>query len=146
MIPQATHKGSFSQDFGIDVECYVLDDDSKTAVISQRGMGAALRLGEGGASLPRFVSGKVVSEALGGELIEKLSNPLIFNVSPPVGNVAATIQAKGYDVALLIDICKAIVTAHIEGRLLKSQENIARQAQLIINASAKTGIKWLVYA
>lgn len=37
---------------------YVLDDDQKTAVISQRGMGAALGLGKLGGRIPRFVKGE----------------------------------------------------------------------------------------
>ena len=42
---KATHKGNFKDDFGIDVDCYVLNDEQKTAVISQRGMGEAIGLG-----------------------------------------------------------------------------------------------------
>lgn len=143
---QATHKGNFKKDFGIDVDCYVLNDKAKTAVISQRGMGAALKLGEGGRSLPRFVSGKTASEALGGELLEKIANPLVFQGAPPVGNMPAPGPTYGYDVTILIDVCKAIVTAEAEGRLLKSQANIAKQAHVILSASAKAGIKGLVYA
>ncbi len=44
----ATHKGNFKEEFGLNVECYVLNDERKSAVISQRGMGAALGLGDGG--------------------------------------------------------------------------------------------------
>ena len=142
---QATHKGSFQEDFGIDVECYVLNDEKKTAVISQRGMGSALNLGEGGRSLPRFVAGKVISEAIGPELLEKIANPLIFNGLAQVGTFPAPSTVHGYDVTMLIDICKAIVTARMQGKLLKSQDNIANQAQIILNASAKSGIQNLVY-
>ena len=145
-MPQATHKGNFKEDFGIDVDCYVLDDDSKTAVISQRGMGAALKLGEGGSSLPRFVAGKVISEALGGELLQKLDNPLIFRGAPLGGNSPVVDRIFGYEVTILIDLCKAIVAAEADGRLLRSQSNIAKQAHIILNASAKAGIKGLVYA
>jgi hypothetical protein len=144
--PQATHKGNFKEDFGIDVDCYVLNDDAKTAVISQRGMGAALRLGEGGRSLPRFVAGKTVSEALGGELLEKLNNPLIFKGPPVGGNMPPMGPIYGYDVTILIDVCKALVKAESEGKLLRSQNNIAKQAHVILGASAKAGIKGLVYA
>src|SRR5688500_15749330 len=42
--PKATHRGNFKEEFGIDVECYVLDDEQKTAVISKRGMSAAIGL------------------------------------------------------------------------------------------------------
>jgi len=145
-LPQATHKGNFKDDFGIDVDCYVLNDEAHTAVISQRGMGAALKLGEGGRSLPRFASGKVVSEALGVELREKLDNPLVFKGPPVVGNAPPIGSVYGYDVTILIDVCKAVVAAEAEGRLLKSQSNIAKQAHVILNASAKAGIKGLVYA
>lgn len=145
-LPQATRKGNFKEDFGIDVDCYVLNDDARTAVISQRGMGAVLKLGEGGRSLPRFVAGKVVSEALGGELLEKLDKPLVFKGPPLGGNAPAVERIYGYDVTILIDICKAIVNAEADGKLLKSQANIAKQAHVILNASAKAGIKGLVYA
>lgn len=143
---RATHRGSFKDEFGIDVECYVLDDEQKTAVISQRGMGAALGLsGSSGASLPRFLGGGNVAPYVGAELTEKLANPLIFQWSSVVLNMPLT-TIYGYDVTILIDICKAIITAFDEGKLAKRQEHIARQAHVVLNASAKAGIKGLVYA
>lgn len=39
---KALYKGNFKEDFGFDVECYVLNNDDRTPVISQRGMAAAL--------------------------------------------------------------------------------------------------------
>jgi hypothetical protein len=41
---------------------------------------------------------------------------------------------------------KTIIKAAAAGALLKRQDNIVRQAQVIVNASAKAGIKGLVYA
>ncbi|MFL9993303.1 P63C domain-containing protein [Paraburkholderia sediminicola] len=144
--PQVTHKGNFKQDFGIDVECYVLNDEHKTAVISQRGMGLAIGLkNESGQAFPRFVQGKGISAALGAELLDKINNPLIFNATSPGAN-AVEQKGHGYDVTILIDICKAIVQAEADGKLLSSQANIAKQAHIILNASAKAGIKGLVYA
>ena len=50
---KATHKGNFLDAIGIDIDCYVLNDAQKTAVISQRGMASALQLaGGGGTALP----------------------------------------------------------------------------------------------
>jgi hypothetical protein len=144
--PQATHKGSFKADFGIDVECYVLNDDAKTAVISQRGMGAAIGLGVGGSRLPSFVKGKTISQYVGHELSQKLENPLIFQGPSAGGTLPPVSKIHGYDVTILIDVCKAIVSAESDGKLLKSQANIAKQAHVILNASAKAGIKGLVYA
>src|SRR5439155_17227010 len=86
---RATHKGNFKEQFGIDVDCYVLDDAQKTAVISQRGMGAALGMGVSGSRLPTFVNGKRMAPYVGQELREKLENPLVFQTpgrgqnSPP---------------------------------------------------------------
>ena len=39
-----SHTGNFIEHFGVDVDCYVLKDKTKTAVISQRGMGQAIGL------------------------------------------------------------------------------------------------------
>jgi hypothetical protein len=143
---KATHKGNFKQEIGIDVDCYVLDDEQKTAVISQRGMGAALGLSQGsGASLPRFVKGNTIAPLLGGELGEKLANPLVFQWPGLVANEPPSV-VHGYDVAVLIDICKAIVQAEADGKLLRRHQNIAKQAHIILGASAKAGIKGLVYA
>ncbi len=143
---RATHRGNFKDDFGIDVECYVLDDEQKTAVISQRGMGAALGLGQtGGAYLPRFLRGEKIAPHVGAELRQKIEKPLVFQWSDPASKQPpATVY--GYDVTILIDVCKAIIKADGEGKLLKRQEHIVKQAQVILSASAKAGIKGLVYA
>lgn len=144
--PQATHKGNFQNDFGIDVECYVLNDEQKTAVISQRGMGTALGLTTSGQSFIRFAAGKAISPFLGAEVQEKIAKPLKFQWVPRGADKQPPGELNGYDVTLLIDVCKAIVTAESEGKLLSSQQGIARQAHIILNASAKAGIKGLVYA
>ena len=143
-VPRATHKGSFKQEFGIDVECYVLNDEARTAVISQRGMGQALGFStQGGGRLPRFISGKSIAPYLGLELRDKLTKPLIFQ-GPPA--VSGSPKVHGFDVTLLIDVCKAIVAADADGKVLTRQKRIAKQAHIILNASAKAGIKGLVYA
>lgn len=145
-LPMATHKGSFKEDFGIDVECYVLNDNQKTAVISQRGMGEALGLGRGsGGRLPAFVKGEKIVPYIGRELSQKLDNPLIFQGLPTVASVPQP-RIYGYDVTILIDICKAVISAEADSKLLARQRHIARQAHIIVNASAKAGIKGLVYA
>ena len=51
----------------------------------------------------------------------------------------------GYDVTVLIDLCKAVIKAESEGKLLARQQHIARQAHVILGASAKAGITDLVY-
>ena len=145
-ILKATHKGNFKNDFGIDVECYVLNDENKTAVISQRGMGEALGIGGFGSRLPRFINGKTISKYIGPELREKLENPLIFQLMMAGRDSTTGTNIHGYDVTILIDLCKAIIAAEADGKLLDSQLGIAKQAHIILSASAKAGIQGLVYA
>lgn len=142
---KATHKGNFQEEFGIDVDCFVLNDDAKTAVIHQRGMGQAIGFGEGGSKFTRFVSGKKISEYIGPELRKKLEKPIVFQGLPGGPGVPPS-TTHGYDVTVLIDVCKAIIQADADGKLQKNQTHVARQAHVVLGASAKSGIKGLVYA
>lgn len=139
---QATHKGNFKEEFGIDVECYVLNDTNKTAVISQIGMGRTLGLSSRGNAFPRFLSSKAMTETLGAELLEKLSKPVKFQGEG--GGAGQLIH--GFDVTLLIDVCRCILDADLKGLLATNQKPVAKQASIIIGASAKAGIQGLVYA
>ena len=112
--PTAIRRGNFKEEFGFDVECYVLDDEQKTAVISLRGLAVALGFaGDSGSRLPSFINGARVAPYVGRELREKLDNPLVFQQLAPGANVPAP-TAHGYDVTLLIDLCKAIIQAESE--------------------------------
>ncbi len=110
-------------------------------------MGAALGFSkQSGARFPRFINAKSISAYIGPELKEKLENPIVFQgPDTKVGDPSA-VKLYGFDVTLLIDVCKAIVKAEAEGQLTANQQFIARQAHVILNASAKAGIKGLVYA
>lgn len=141
---KVSHRGNFKGELGVDVDCYVLGDETKTAVISQRGMGAALGFSDGGSRLPRFLSRKSIADYVGPELRQKLENPLVFQI-PNVGP-GATVQAHGYNAAILIDLCKAILEADRDGALHPSQRAVAKQAAIIVGASAKLGIQHLVYS
>ena len=144
-LPRATHKGNFKDDFGFDVDCYVLDDAQKTAVVSQRGMAAAIGLSERGNAFVRFARSKSMVPHVGAQLRAKVENPLIFQWGTG-GAQQPPSAINGYDVILLVDICKSILNAETEGELSANQAHLARQARVIINASAKAGIKGLVYA
>ena len=146
-MPRATHKGSFKEEFGIDVDCYVLNDEAHTAVISQRGMAQALGFSpQGGGRFPRFLGGKNISPYIGLDLRQKLTQPVIFQSPTVVSGVGPSGRVYGFDVTILIDVCKAIVAAVNDSKLLPNQRGIAKQAHVILNASAKAGIKGLVYA
>jgi hypothetical protein len=53
---------------------------------------------------------------------------------------------NGFDVNVLIDLCQAIVQAEATGNRGERFNRVARQAHIIIGASAKLGITNLVYA
>ena len=139
----ATHKGSFLEDFGLDIECYVLNDPGKTAVISQRGMGQAIGFSRRGSRLTVFVGSKTMADYIGRDLREKINNPFVFQPS----KAAARLAANGYDATILIDLCTAILNAKADGKLKGSRYNkMIEQAEIILVASAKNGIRQLVYA
>jgi hypothetical protein len=144
---RASHKGSFLKDLGVDVDCYVLEDATKTAVISQRGMGQAIGFSRRGSRLAVFINSKTMEGYIGRDLRDKIENPLIFQ---PPGAAAAspvTSRANGYDAGILIDICNAILAAKADGKLSGSRyERMTEQAQILVSASAKNGIRQLVYA
>ncbi|WP_161487730.1 P63C domain-containing protein, partial [Rhodanobacter sp. FW510-R10] len=94
----------------------------------------------------RFTAGKSIAPFLGAEVQEKIQNPLKFQWSPRGAEKQFPGDIHGYDVTLLIDICKAIIAAETNGSLRPSQAGIAQQAHIILGASAKAGIKGLVYA
>jgi len=143
-LPRATHKGSFKEEFGTDVDCYVLNDPQKTPVISQRGMGQALGLALRGNAFPRFLSSKAMTGVIGADLREKIDNPLLFQWES--GGAAPPLLVNGFDATILIDVCKAVLQADSDDRLAKNQKLVPKNAQIILNASAKAGIKGLIYA
>lgn len=142
---RATHKGNFQQELGIDVDCYVLDDVQKTAVISQTGMARALGLSPRGNALPRFLGSRAMAIVVGAELRQKIENPLKFQWGAGgAGMPPATIH--GFNATLLIDLCNAITAAETDRKLSARYRNIANQAHIILGASGKLGITRLVYA
>lgn len=53
-------------------------------------------------------------------------------------------EGVGYEATLLLDICDAYLRARLDGKLLKVQETLAKQAEIITRACAKVGIIALI--
>ena len=141
---KATHRGNF-REFGIDVECYVLNNNQKSAVISQGGMAVALGFKNGTAYCFRhFMECKVIDSYLGVELRKKIENPVKFKL--PNMEPRNPSEIFGYDVSVLTEICKAIASADKDDVLLAHQKPIAKQAAIILGASAELGMQNLVYS
>jgi hypothetical protein len=140
-------KGNFQEEFGVDVDCYVLDDEQKTAVVSKRGMGQAIGFSKRGDRLSSFVNSRTMLDHIGRELREKIEKPIVFQTSSAAAENPISAQAYGYDATILIDLCKSILAARADGKLAaKRYEKMARHAEIVLTASAKSGIKGLVYA
>jgi len=142
---KATNRGNFMEEFGVDVDCYVLDDATRTAVISQTGMARAIGLIGRGNALPRFLGSQAMVEALGAELAERFKNPFKFQWGSGGAEQPPT-EVHGFVATDLIDLCKAIVAADAADKLKPQQKKLATNAAIIISASAKSGIRDLVYA
>lgn len=141
------HRGSFQEHFGIDVDCYVLDDHQKTAVISKRGMGPAIGLSKRGDRLTVFVNSKNMAGYIGRDLKEKIEKPIIFQRTGSAAENPISDQTHGYDATVLIDICTSVIAARNDGKLTGARyDKMVQHAQIILSASAKSGIRGLVYA
>ena len=84
---------------------------------------------------------------IGGDLRDKLENPIVFQRHAVAARNSLSARAHGYDASVLIDLCNAVVDAHNDGKLrAKRYERLVQQAQIINGAAAKNGIRQLVYA
>lgn len=142
---KATHKGNFMDEFGIDAECYVLDDADKTVVVSKGGLARLLSLGGNGVHVDRLLNAQYMADYVDPVLLEKMQKPLIFQWKPGGTNLGFT-GAQGYDITVIGDIANALIKANIAGALPKSRKAAANQAQALANASMKAGLKGLAYA
>lgn len=123
---------------GVDIECYVLENE--TRVLSQRGLLRALGLSEGGHGAPKFGGvvrkfGKTTAELK--VLSARLSSPIEFK--PPHGGRTAF----GYEATILADICDAILSLRKEMKT-KSQQRLIDRCETLMRGFARVGIIALV--
>jgi len=110
-------------------------------------MGEAIGFSRRGSRLTVFMNSQTMKEFIGRKLREKIENPFIFQ--PPGAAAASPVSARanGYDATILIDLCNAILEARAAGKLAGPRyDKMIEQARIITSASAKNGIRQLVYA
>lgn len=130
----------------VELDCAVLEDG--TRVLSERAVHRAFgskrggshwkRIKEGGATLPSFVSATNLEPFIPKSLADDLQQPVRYLVGPG-GSVANGVKAE-----LLPEICGVWLLARRKGKLLTSQEHLAEQAEVLMQAFAKVGIIALV--
>jgi hypothetical protein len=148
-LPKATHT---SADHPLkigdaEIPCYVLDDGRR--VLSQRGLQVGVGMSTSGgksgeqrlatfctslADKSKHINDLSVRSAT---LAERLKSPIKFH--PGGGNAA-----YGYEATVLADLCDLILEARTNGLLLKQQEHIAAQAEILVRGFARVGIIALI--
>ncbi|HHZ8502577.1 TPA: P63C domain-containing protein [Morganella morganii] len=140
---KATHMGNFKDQFGINAECYILNDDNKTPVVTKTGLAELLGLGSHARDVDQVLNAQYMSNFRDLELLEKMKNPFKFQFTSKSNTVH---QAYGYNISVIVDIGKALIDARDSGALPPTRLSAANSAQKIINASAKSGITDVAYA
>jgi hypothetical protein len=130
----------------VELDCAVLEDG--TRVLSERAIHRAFgskrggshwkRMRQGGANLPSFLSANNLAEFIPAQLGAALADPVRYHVGPG-GSVANGIKAE-----LLPDICGVWLAARRDDKLLPSQEHLAKQSEILMQAFAKVGIIALI--
>lgn len=118
------------------LDCYVLEDGRR--VFHKRGMARALGMRSGGGNVfMRAMQRKGLGSEIDRKLLEKINNPFYFK--PLTQDLA-----HGYEAEVLADVCKAIVRAGEAEKLTSSQQALAAEARILLNAFAKVGVTALV--
>lgn len=143
-LPRATY-GSPDRPLiigGVQIPCYVLDDGR--AVITHRGIQAALKLSQsGGIRRTSSLLEEFISKGLDcNDLSSCITNPIRFR-----GNVGsgANVLVYGYEATVLVDLCDVILTARDQGLLQAQQQDAAAQAYILLRAFAKVSIIALIH-
>lgn len=146
-LPVALYTGTLPIG-GVELDCAVLEDG--TRVLSERAVHRAfgskrggshwkrIKANEGGANLPSFLSAINLMPFIPPDLAKDLVEPIRYQVGDG-GAVANGIKAE-----MLPDICGVWLAARREDQLHPSQEHLAKQAEILMQAFAKVGIVALV--
>lgn len=132
----------------IEIDCAVLEDG--TRVLSERAVHRAfgskrggshwrrMKANPDGANLPSFLSATNFSPFISNELALALTSSI------PYVSVAGGAPANGIKAELLPEICGVYLAARRADKLHPSQEHLAEQAEILMQAFAKVGIVALV--
>jgi hypothetical protein len=116
---------------GVQIKCAVLSNEKR--VFFQREVVGALTGNKKG-GLGRYLNAKNLDQYLPEKYkIDNLDEAVIKFMSNGK-------EAHGYEAEDLIDICQMYIQARNDGMLHDSQKHLAIQADVIVNAFAKTGV------
>lgn len=140
-LPVATHQAPLM--IGpVSVEAYRLDDGRR--MISKAAMATALGLkSTGGNAFLRSMTRPGVRQGFPDIVWEAIEKPQHFRPAP-TDLAPRSLIIDGYEGTTLIDVCEVLIDAGRAGRLTKSQEFLAKHAEIILRSAAKVGIIGLI--
>lgn len=126
---------------GIDIQCYVLEDERRVLVQRglQSGIGMSTSGGSGGAQrMARFIASLEAKGIDTNNLSARMMNPILFR---PMGFGKT---AYGFEAKILVEICRAVLEARQAEKLVTGQKEYARHCELLLGGLAEKGIEALV--
>ncbi len=136
-LPDATHEGDMKV---ADLELPVaVTSDGVRLMISKAFMTALKRPWKGSyasTELPNFIAAKNLLPFISKELLDVLEPVEFINKRGQ--------KAQGYRVELLQLVCEAYLDARTAGVLTQTQDNVAKQAEVLLRGFARLGIIGLV--
>lgn len=118
---------------GMNFTCHVLNNHKR--VIVTREIVRALT-GTIGGNLKGYLATANIRKHIDPEILTK--NTITFKIP------GTQYEANGYEATVLVEICDAYLKARDEGNLTSIQRKLAKQAEIIMRASAKVGIIALI--
>jgi hypothetical protein len=126
----------------LEIPCYVLEDGQRVltlkGMVGSIGMSIGTAGGGEGDRLVNFATGKAVSPFISADLLNRMKSPIRFRV------LRTGVPATGYPATILPDLCDAVLTARKAGGLLRRQQHIADQCEILVRGFARVGIIALI--
>lgn len=121
------------------IPCYVLDNGKR--VLSQRGLTKALGMSTGGGTggaqrIVQFIGSKSINPFISDDLRVRMESPIKFTLGGKI--------THGYDAEILQQVVRGASKAYLQGKLLKQQEHIGRNAEILDDAFSKVGLIALI--
>ena len=140
-LPIATHQAPL-QIGAFVVDAYRLDDGRR--MLSKAAMAQVLGLkSAGGNAFLRSMTRPAVREQVTEALWQTIENPQHFKPAP-TDSAPQGLVIDGYEGTVLIDVCEVLIDAGRAGKLVTSQEFLAKNAEIILRSAAKLGIIGLI--
>lgn len=147
LLPRATHGGPDKplKLGGAELVCYVLEDG--TRLITQEGFLTALgraKKAKGGHGATELGVDQLPSFLSANNLKPFISAGLAESTTPVVFRTPSGVRAFGYRAELLPKVCNVYLLARDAGKVLASQANMVRAADILMRGLAEVGIIALV--